>query len=317
MFLALIGPRLAYRFTGWGARFIYRALDPLRARSEAQCRSALREYVAPADVPALAEESFVHRARNLTDLMLASYLLRASTYERYGGRIPEPYLGALLEGQRRRQPTILITAYYGSFDLLPIFLGYNAVQAAVVYLPHSNPGFDAYRCRIRRQSGCEMVPLQNAAVRLGQVLGQGGTVGILADQHAEKRGLPVTFLGLPTKAPPSIGLLAWRYEADVVVAGIRRLGASFRFQWIVTDVVNHRETAAQPDAVEFVTHRYLRAIERLILEDPTQYLWAHARWGEEHARRSAAAVPSAGTAAESGPSASRRRIGDGQTEIEG
>ena len=285
VFFLVIGPRLAYRLTGWGARLLYGLLDPLRERSEAQCRAALGDQVPEEDIPRIAKQSFVNRARNLTDLMLVSRLLRAATFHRYGGRIPQPFLRDQLERQRRSQPTILLTAYYGPFDLLPIFLGYNGIRAAALYLPHGNPGFDAYRRRIRGQSGCEMVPANRAAVRLGEVLSGGGTVAVVADHHAEKRGMPVTFLGLETKALRSVGLLAWRYKADVVVAGIRRLDETFRFEVVVPDVVRHTEWEAHSDPVAFVTMRYLRALEGLVLDDPTQYLWGYARWGEDFARR--------------------------------
>ena len=317
VFFTTIGPRLSYRLTGWGSLLLYRLLDPLRIRSEALCRAALYSHVRSPDVPRIAERSFVNRAKNLTDLMLASRLLRADTYERYGGRIPEPFLGDLLQRQRRAQPTILLTAYYGSFDLLPIFLGYNGIRASVVYLPHSNAGFDSYRRSIRGKSGCEMVAVKNAAARLGQVLGHGGTVALVADHHVEDRGTPVTFLGLQTKALRSVGLLAWRYEADVVVAAIRRLGDDFQFRLAVADVVHHNETTAHDDPVAFVTDRYLRAIERLILEDPTQYLWAYARWGADHARRATHDLESGGGQTQNSASAPPSGVGNGETEING
>jgi lauroyl/myristoyl acyltransferase len=285
VFFAIIGPRHAYQITGWGAKAIYFLLDPLRVRSEAQCRAALQGKVPWGDITQIAAQSFVNRARNLTDLMLSSRLLSPRTYIQYGGRIPEPFLSELLEDQRRHQPTILLTAYYGSFDLLPIFLGYNGIRATTVYLPHENKGFDTFRRAVRGQSGCELVPVNHATPRLGQVLGEGGTVALLADHHLEDRGMAVQFLGLETKVSRSVGLLAWRYQANVVVAVLRRLEEAFRFEWVVADVLYHRESAAQADPVEFVTHRYLRAMEKLILDDPTQYLWAYARWGEDHARR--------------------------------
>jgi KDO2-lipid IV(A) lauroyltransferase len=281
---AITGPKFAYRITGLGAKSIYALLDPLRLRSEAQCRAALHGKVPAEDIPRIAAQSFVNRARNLTDLLLASRLLRPATFERYGGRISEPFLGELLEGQRHRQPTILLTAYYGSFDLLPIFLGYNGIQAAAVYLPHSNKSFDDFRRRVRGQSGCEMVPVGDAFVRFSNILGNGGTVAILAD-HDDEKGTTVKFLGLDTKVSRSVGLLAWRFEANVVVAALRRLDDTFRFQFVVADVIRHEEAAASADPVEHVTDRYVRALEGLILEDPTQYLWAYARWGEDHARR--------------------------------
>lgn len=280
----LMGPRRAYRITGWGANLIYTLLEPLRIRCEAQCRAALHGQVADADIPRTAARSFVNRARNLTDLLLAPRLLHPATFERYGGRIPQPYLGELLEGQRRRQPTILLTAYIGSFDLLPIFLGYNGIRASAVYLPHSNPGFDAFRRRVRSQSGCEMVPLEHAFDRFSQVLSDGGTIALLSDHHVEEKGIPVKFLGLNTRVSRSVGLLAWRYQANVVVAAIRRLDDTFRFEWSVAEVLYYTDTIDQSDPVEFVTRRYTQALERMVLADPTQYLWAYARWGEEFAR---------------------------------
>jgi Kdo2-lipid IVA lauroyltransferase/acyltransferase len=282
---AITGPKFAYRLTGWGAKAIYKLLDPLRMRSEAQCRAALHDKVPANDIPRIADQSFINRARNMTDLMLAPRLLHPATFARYGGQIPEPFLTELLDGQRHRQPTILVTAYYGSFDLLPIFLGYNGIQASAVYLPHANKSYDDFRRKIRGQSGCDMIPVHRALTRLNQVLRDGGTVALLVDHHDEDRGMAVKFLGLDAKMSRSIGLLAWRHHANVVVAALRRLDDTFRFQFVIADVIYHQEAAVQSDHVEFITHRYLRAIEGLIMEDPTQYLWAYARWGEEHARQ--------------------------------
>jgi len=288
VFLALVGPRVSYRLTELGARLLYRLLSPLRTRCEAQCSVVLGGMARNVDIPRIAERSFINRVWNLTDLMLASRWLRADTYRRYGGRVPDPFLGQLEAAQRRSQPVILLSAYYGSFDLLPVFLGYNGIRASVVYLPHGNAGFDEYRRRVRGQSGCEMVPIDNAAARLSEVLGRGGTVALIADHHSLSRGMPVTFLGQPTKASRTVGLLAWRYSADVVVAGIRRRGEGFRFHIVISDVVRHGEWAGHDDAVGFVTKRYLGALESLILDDPTQYLWGYARWGEAFARIAAA-----------------------------
>lgn len=314
--LSVLGPKMAYRITGCGARLVYRLLDPFRVRSEAQCRAALWNRVTDEAVSRIARQSFVNRVWNLTDLTLAARLLRPDTFHRYGGRIPEPFLGRLLEAQRHHRPTILMTGYYGSFDLLPVFLGYNGIRATVIYMPHDNPGFDTYRRRIRSQSGCEMIPINTAARRLGEVLERGGTVAIVADHHVRNRGMPVTFLGVKTKALRSVGLLAWRYEADVIVAGIRRVDDRFAFELVVADVIDHGETAGQPDPVQFVTHRYLRALERMILENPAQYLWGYARWGEEYAKQAADRLTTERdcTAA---PSATPSGIGNRQAEVDG
>lgn len=285
MAIAFVGPTAAYRVTGWLARVLYRSLDPIRVRSEAQCRAALGEQVASDDIPRMAEAAFTHRIWNLTDLMLADRFLHRNTFHRYGGRIPDPHVGTLLDAQRKRHPVILVTAYYGPYDLLPVFLGYNGICAGVIYRPHANAGFDAYRLRIRRRGGCELIPLERAGDRIAQRLEAGGTVAIVADHHAERRGLPVTFLGLQTKALRSVGLLAHHYRAAVAVAGIRRLGQAFRFEIVVSGLLKPEDWSSADDPVASITAYYLNALEQIILADPSQYLWSYARWGEEAARR--------------------------------
>jgi lauroyl/myristoyl acyltransferase len=283
--LALVGPEVAYCVTGRLARVLYRSLEPIRARSEAQCRAALGGQVAGDDIPRIAEAAFINRIWNLTDLMLADRLLHRNTCHRYGGSIPEPYLGTLLKAQEMRHPVILVTAYYGPYDLLPVFLGCNGIRAGVIYRPHPNASFDTYRRRIRERGGCELVPLERAGGRVAQILEQGGTVAIVADHHAERRGLPVSFLGLPTMALRSVGLLAQHYRAGVAVAGIRRVGQSFRFEILVSGILQPNDWASAHDPVAYITTYYLSALERIILSDLTQYLWSYARWGEEVARR--------------------------------
>jgi len=285
VFFAVAGPRVAYGLSGFLARLLYRLMTPIQVRSEAQCRAALGDRIPDRQVISLAERSFVHRVWSLTDLILADRLLHRTTYRRYCEGLREPHLSRLLDAQRRGRPVILLSAYYGPFDLLPVFLGFQGVRAGVVYRPHPNAEFDAYRRRIRARSGCELIPVESAPVRLPQVLEAGGSVAIVADHHAERRGLPVTFLGLPTMALRSVGLLAWRYHAAVAVAGIRRLGEAFRFEIDVQDTIEVTDWAHEEHPVRYITDRYLRALERLVLHDPAQYIWAYARWGAELARR--------------------------------
>lgn len=284
-YFAVIGAEAAYWITGLLARLLYRLLEPIRAISEGQCRAALRGRIEDQEIARVAQRAFVHRVWSIADLMLAERLLHPNTYHRYCEPIPPRERARMLDAQRRGQPAIFLTGYYGSFDLLPLFLGYNGIRAGVVYRRHANPGFDAYRRRIRARGGSELIPVEQAANRLGEILDGGGTVAIVADHHADRRGLPTSFLGIPTMAMRTVGLLAWRYQADIVVAGIRRVADAFRFRLIVADVIYHAEWVQADDPVAYVTERYLRGLEALILGDPSQYLWGYARWGKEFALR--------------------------------
>ncbi len=275
----VIGPRAAYAFSGTLARLLYRLAPPIRQRSETQCAAALGGRVPAARIRRIAEASFVHRVWNLTDLLLASRWLRRDALDRVGGRLPAALLDEILSAQRRRKPIILLTGYFGPYDLLPLLLGYNGVAAVAVYRRHINAAFDRYRTRVRAMGGCELVPVEAALDRLPRELEAGRTVAILSDHHDPRRGMDATFLGLPTRAARTVGLLACRHNADVVVAGVRRVRRSFRFEILALDTIRPADWADAGDPVVHVTERTLRGLERLVLSDPEQYLWAYERWG--------------------------------------
>ena len=296
-FLCALGPRAAYAVMAALARALYRLAEPLRRHSEAQCRAALGDTRTPGAIADMAAQAFVHRAWNLADLMLAGRFIRAGSCHRYGGAIPEPYLGLLLRAQRERKPVILLTAYYGPYDLLPLFLGYNGIQAGAIYRPHGNPRYDAYRNAVRGASGCELVPAERAIGRLPEILENGGAAAILADHENARRGVPVRFLGLPTIASRAVGLLAEHYGAIVAVAGVRRRNKAFSFEFVVSDIFDPTAWRDETDAVAYITHRYVAAMEKIVLGDPAQYLWAHRRWNMESAGQAADGPHAAATKA--------------------
>lgn len=281
LYLTTLGPRAAYSLSRTAARLILRLLPPVRDRIARNVRLVGAAQLADMPEDTFVETAFVHQIWNLTDLLLAERLLHRGTFERLGGRIPDALRTRLLDAQRRRIPMIFVTAYYGPFDLLPLLLGLNGIQAAALYRPHANPWFDRQRKMIRARGGCELVPVHRAMHRLPEVLERGGAIAILADHHEPRRGVGVEFLGRPTRMSKAIGLLAMRYGADVIAAGIQRLAAPFRFRIVPLDVIRHDEWrgSSHDVAIEAITRRYVAALERLVRSDPTQYLWSRARWG--------------------------------------
>lgn len=278
LIFGILGPRFAYAFTIPLARLLYALLPPVRLQSEHQIRAALHASQRRGDAAKLARDAFVQRMLDLADLLLAERWLRPGRLDKIGGRIAPADLAAIRAAQSERRPLVFVTAYYGPFDLLPLFLGYNDVPAAILYKPHANRSFDRLRRRVRSMAGCEMVPIETALSRLPAVLEAGGAIGVVADHHDERRGIETTFLGLPTRTPRTVGVLTARYRADLVVACVRRVGV-FRFELRVAAVIKPADWEALPDAVIQITHKYLRAIEELVWRDPTQYHWLRARWG--------------------------------------
>lgn len=279
MSIGVLGPRRAYALMAFLARRFYQLADAVRAESESRCRAALGGERSESEIQAIARQAFIHRVWNLVDLSLAPRLLRPKSYARFGGRLAEAHLDLLIDAQRRGRPIILLTAYYGPYDLLPVFLGLNGIQATAVYRPHPNRDFDRFRQSVRSGTGCRMLPHTGAGSTLSDLLERGQTIALLAD-HAGTRGVPLSFLGLRTTVPRTVGLLAERYAAIVTVTVIRRLAEPFQFELIVADLFAPDAWQNEPDPIAYITKRYTAALEQAIREAPEQYLWLHRRGTE-------------------------------------
>jgi KDO2-lipid IV(A) lauroyltransferase len=110
------------------------------------------------------------------------------------------------------------------------------------------------------------------------VLQSNRTLSFLADQDAGQRGLYVDFFGRPASTHKAIALLAIEHKAPVAVGVARRIGPGFRYEIRCEDVIDPIDLAGTADDVRILTQRFTSALERLIRQDPTQYLWLHRRW---------------------------------------
>jgi KDO2-lipid IV(A) lauroyltransferase len=110
---------------------------------------------------------------------------------------------------------------------------------------------------------------------------------MLADQDAGQRGLFVDFFGRPASTHKAIALLAIEHQAPVVVGVARRIGRRFHYEIRCADIIEPGEFTGSADDARLLTQRYTRALEELIRQDPTQYLWLHRRWKHQPVRKKA------------------------------
>jgi Kdo2-lipid IVA lauroyltransferase/acyltransferase len=68
------------------------------------------------------------------------------------------------------------------------------------------------------------------------------------------------------------------FAQPIAVGVARRIGPGFRYEIRCEDVIDPNDLTGSVDDVRILTQRYTSALERLIRQDPTQYLWLHRRW---------------------------------------
>jgi len=175
---------------------------------------------------------------------------------------------------------ILLTGHFGNWEVLGYMIGALGIRTYAVARPIDNPYIDRWLLRHREETGQCIISKFGAAALAVRVIEQQSPLCFVAAQHAGSKGIWVDFFGRPASTYKSIALLAMQMNCPIAVGGAWRLGNRFKFRTSIVDVIDPQDYADDKDAVRSITVRYTKALERLILNAPDQYLWMHRRWRE-------------------------------------
>jgi KDO2-lipid IV(A) lauroyltransferase len=205
-----------------------------------------------------------------------------------------PVMDHLISGNR---PLIVLTGHYGNWELAGFLFGMFGFPTVAVARTLDNPFLERYLRAFRERTGQSLIPKTGGFDKMVEVLESNRALTFLADQDAGQRGLFVDFFGHPASTHKAIALLAIEHKAPVAVGVARRIGPGFRYEIRCEDLIDPSELSGTADDVRILTQRFTTALERLIRQDPSQYLWLHRRW-KHQPKKSAARSSSTVTATE-------------------
>jgi KDO2-lipid IV(A) lauroyltransferase len=178
----------------------------------------------------------------------------------------------------QNKPILFITGHCGNWELLGYALSVLGYPIAAVARPLDNPLINDWVLGIREKYGLQIVTKWGGVPILQDLLEQNTSVGFIADQNAGGRGMYVPFFGRLASTYKSIGLLAMRHNIPIVAVHAKRVSNNFQYEISVTDYIEPSDWQEQPDPLYYISARYNKAIEQMILNAPEQYLWLHRRW---------------------------------------
>ncbi len=196
-----------------------------------------------------------------------------------------PIMDHMISGSR---PLIVITGHYGNWELAGFLFGMFGFPTVAVARTLDNPYLERYLRAFRERTGQSLIPKTGGFEQMIEVLQSKRTLTFLADQDAGQRGVFVDFFGHPASTHKAIALLAIEHKAPIAVGVARRIGPGFRYELRCEAIIDPSELSGSADDVRILTQRFTTALERLIRQDPTQYLWLHRRWKHQPKRAKAA-----------------------------
>jgi len=181
--------------------------------------------------------------------------------------------------------TVLVTGHFGNFEVAGYLVGLIGTPTTTIARPLDNPYLNEYFAEFRAMGGHTILPKEGSSNRVQDLLNAGGTLTLLADQHAGNKGCWVDFFGQPTSCHKALALFVLSAKAPMIVNYTRRLDRPLRFEMGITGIADPAELDSEvvPRHLESITELtiwYNQRLEEAIRLAPEQYWWLHRRWRE-------------------------------------
>ncbi len=155
------------------------------------------------------------------------------------------------------------------------FSAYSPIPFVGIYMPLNNKIFDRIFLKMRGKFGSNLVSAQQFKHKRNEVFRERYMLALAADQNP---GNPansywIKFMGHPAPFVMGPAKGAVLQKAAIVMTGMHRVSRGkyhFSVHLIMEDVTGH--------SPQELTVLYKNALEKVINEDPSNYLWSHRRW---------------------------------------
>lgn len=261
---------------------VARFLGRLMHRFDKRHRQRASKHIAIAfpdksdeQVAALTKASFEHFVQLLVEILHTPQTLHR---EAWPHRTEPADMADAIAYMNSGKPAIMLTGHVGNWEVLGYLMALMGYSCDAIARPLDNVFLNDWIVRVRERHGVRIIMKWDATERMVGVLQSGGALGFIADQNAGDKGLFVPFFGKLASTYKSIALLAINQNVPIICGCAGRIGGKYRYHLFTTDIVHPHEWADQDDPVFYVTARYIRAIEQMVLRHPEQYLWMHRRW---------------------------------------
>ncbi|HEX4636053.1 MAG TPA: hypothetical protein VH189_07705 [Rhizomicrobium sp.] len=273
-FMALfrvIGLDRASRLGGWIGRNIFPLLPPDR--------------VARANLAAAFPQKSAEECNEIRRIMWDNLGRVVGEYPHLGAFSPkgeDPRIGysfppGITAEKLMGKPLMFLSGHFANWEMMPILARQVGFDAAAVVRPPNNPYVADWVARQRRINGPGTLIAKHNAARsmLAQLRGDKSLM-MLVDQKL-REGIAVPFFGRDAMTTPAPAALALKTGARIVIASNRRLPGA-RFHVTVHEVMDYVSCGDDAKDVEALTAAVTARLEKIIREDPGQWLWIHNRW---------------------------------------
>ena len=252
---------IVYRVIGYRKKVVYDNLrNSFPEKSEKEIKEICRKF-------------YKYFSHLIVEILKLTSISPKELEKRIKYRNPEVFKDLFDRGKH----VVIITPHYANWEWLEGVCRSTPHKIMSVYKPLSNKYLDNLFIKMRSRFGAELVPMNGvlrAIVRMQKEKTPSASL-FISDQSPMKHLIQyrTTFLNQDTPVFLGPAKIAIQTKQAVVFCYVKpkRLG------YYDVELIKLYDDASQATEVE-VTEAHVRALEKIIQEQPEYWLWSHRRW---------------------------------------
>jgi len=182
------------------------------------------------------------------------------------------------EIKRNNEAVIFYSAHFANFELMAMELDKFGIKCAAIYRPLNNFFLNPLMEYLRIKYIC---PYQIPKGRMGMreiitKVKDGYSIALMVDQRVSE-GPRTLFFNKPAHTTTIPAQLALKYDCRLVPISLKRKEGS-NFEMTIHEPYKIEKTGNDEEDTKNITLKINQAIEKMILNNPKQWIWSHNRW---------------------------------------
>ena len=184
----------------------------------------------------------------------------------------------LEEIKKNNEAVIFFSAHLANFELMAMELDKFGIKCAAIYRPLNNFLLNPLMEYLRMKYIC---PTQIPKGRMGirEIISRvkdGYSIALMVDQRVSE-GPRVLFFNKPAHTTTIPAQLALKYNCKLVPIFLERKEGT-NFEMTIYEPYKIEKTGNDQEDTKNITLKINNIIEKMIIKNPTQWIWSHNRW---------------------------------------
>ena len=180
--------------------------------------------------------------------------------------------------KKNNEPAIFYSAHLANFELMAMELDKYGIKCAAIYRPLNNFFLNPLMEYLRMKFICpNQIPKGRIGMReIINKVKNGYSIALMVDQRVSE-GPRSLFFNKPAHTTTIPAQLALKYDCKLVPIFLERK-EDIKFEMTIHEPYSIKKTGNNQIDTQNVTLKINQIIEKMIIKNPTQWIWSHNRW---------------------------------------